>query len=43
MSWTKLNESINAHSLMALDANTCRDFGVNLGLNFPFHKVKFTC
>ena len=43
MSWTKLNKSINANSLMALDANTCRDFGVKLGLNFPFHKVKFTC
>ncbi|WP_159819600.1 hypothetical protein [Colwellia sp. 20A7] len=43
MSWTKLNESINANSLMALDANTCRDYGVKLGLNFPFHKVKFTC
>ena len=43
MSWTRLNKSINAHSLMALDALTCRDYGVKLGLNFPFHKVKFTC
>ena len=43
MSWTKLNKNINAHSLMALDAHTCRDYGVKLAQNFPFHKVKFTC
>lgn len=43
MSWTKLNKQISAHSLMALDAQTCRDYGVKLGNNFPFHKVKFTC
>lgn len=43
MSWTKLNKQINANSLMALDANTCRDYGVKLAHNFPFHKVKFTC
>ena len=43
MSWTKLNKSINAHSLMALDANSCRYYGVKLAQNFPFHKVKFTC
>lgn len=43
MSWTKLNKSITPHSLMALDALTCRDYGVKLAHNFPFHKVKFTC
>lgn len=43
MSWTKINKRINAHSLMALDAKTCRDYGVKLTQNFPFHKVKFTC
>lgn len=43
MSWTKLNKQISAHSLMALDALTCRDYGVKLDHNFPFHKVKFTC
>lgn len=43
MSWNRLNKSISAHSLMALDAHTCRDYGVKLTLNFPFHKVKFTC
>lgn len=43
MSWTKLNKNITPHSLMALDANTCRDYGVKLAQNFPFHKVKFTC
>ncbi|XQW85762.1 hypothetical protein ACOYR1_03220 [Thalassotalea piscium] len=43
MSWTKLNKQISAHSLMALDAFTCRDYGVKLDHDFPFHKVKFTC
>lgn len=43
MYWTKLNKSINAHSLMALGVHTCRDYGVALAQNFPFHKVKFTC
>ncbi|MCI2282169.1 hypothetical protein L3081_00600 [Colwellia sp. MSW7] len=43
MSWTKLNKNITPHSLMALDAHTCRDYGVKLAHNFPFHKVKFTC
>jgi hypothetical protein len=27
MSWKKLNKKINAKSLMALDAQTCRDYG----------------
>ena len=40
---TKLNKQINAHSLMALDGHYCRDYGVKLGNNFPFYKVKFTC
>jgi hypothetical protein len=43
MSWTKLNKSITPNSLMALDAHSCRDYGVKLTQNFPFHKVKFTC
>ena len=43
MSWTKLNKSIDANSLMALDAQSCRDYGVKLAQNFPFNKVKFTC
>lgn len=43
MSWTKLNKSIDANSLMALDAHSCRDYGVKLAQNFPFQKVKFTC
>lgn len=43
MSWTKLNKNITPHSLMALDALTCRDYGVKLAQNFPFQKVKFTC
>lgn len=43
MSWTKLNKQINANSLMAIDALSCRDYGVKLDYNFPFHKVKFTC
>lgn len=43
MSWTKLNKKLNANSLMALDAQSCRDYGVKLSQNFPFHKVKFTC
>ena len=42
MSWTKLNKQINANSLMAIDALSCRDYGVKLDYNFPFHKVKFT-
>ncbi len=43
MSWEKLNKKINAQSLMALDAQSCRDYGVKLSSNFPFHKVKFNC
>lgn len=43
MSWTKLNKHITPHSLMALDPHSCRDYGVKLGNDFPFHKVKFTC
>lgn len=43
MSWSKLNKTINAHSVIPLDALSCRDFGVNLPVNFPFNKVKFTC
>ncbi len=43
MSWTKLNKKLNANSLMALDAQSCRDYRVKLSKNFPFHKVKFTC
>lgn len=43
MSWTKLNKHISPQSLMVLDAYSCRDYGVKLGNNFPFHKVKFTC
>lgn len=43
MSWTKLNKHITPHSLMALGAHSCRDYGVKLGNDFPFHKVKFTC
>ena len=43
MSWSKLNKTINAHSVIPLDALSCRDFGVNLPVNFPFNKAKFTC
>ena len=43
MSWSKLNKTINAHSVIPLDALSCRDFGVNLPANFPFNKAKFTC
>ncbi|KDC51862.1 hypothetical protein [Pseudoalteromonas fuliginea] len=43
MSWSKLNKTINAHSVIPLDALSCRDFGVMLPVNFPFNKVKFTC
>lgn len=43
MSWKKLNKKLNANSLMALDAQSCRDYGVKLSQNFPFHKVKFNC
>jgi len=43
MSWTKLNKNTEPHSLMSLDAHTCKDYGVSLAQNFPFHKVKFTC
>lgn len=43
MSWSKLNKTINAHSVISLDALNCRDFGVKLPVNFPFNKVKFTC
>ncbi|MBE0457469.1 MAG: hypothetical protein ACTH5C_19060 [Pseudoalteromonas prydzensis] len=43
MSWSKLNKTINAHSVIPLDALNCRDFGVKFPVNFPFTKVKFTC
>lgn len=43
MSWSKLNKTIDAHSVIPLDALSCRDFGVNLPANFPFNKAKFTC
>jgi hypothetical protein len=43
MSWSKLNNTINANSVIPLDALSCRDFGVKLPADFPFSKVKFTC
>lgn len=43
MSWSKLNKTINANSVIPLDALSCRDFGVKLPADFPFNKVKFTC
>ncbi len=43
MSWTKLNKQINPHSVMNLNSQSCRDYGVTLDNAFPFHKVKFTC
>lgn len=43
MSWSKLNKTINANSVIPLDALSCRDFGVKLPADFPFSKVKFTC
>ncbi|QLE84787.1 hypothetical protein FLM48_06630 [Shewanella sp. Scap07] len=43
MSWQKIDKRIGAHSLMALDAHTCLEYGVKLPANFPFNKVKFTC
>jgi hypothetical protein len=43
MSWTKLNKKLNANSLMALDAQSCRDYGIKLSQHFPFRKVNFSC
>lgn len=28
---------------MALDAHSCRDYGISLSFTFPFDKVRFTC
>ncbi len=40
MSWQKLKTNISAHSLMALDAQTCRDYGVKVDRSFPFYRGK---